>query len=327
MANFFLQIIKPKGLHAKWLIFITLVAVLVLEAGGYFEQVRTHLNTEQLTFTAGEFSISAYGILRGLIVIALIFWVTAIASDIVESRISKIRKIRAANRALITKILQIAIYVIAFLVTLDVIGIDLTALTVFSGAVGIGLGFGLQKVASNFISGLILLFEKSAEQGDLIELSDGTIGFVRKSSARYTLLETFDTKEVLIPNEDLITGRMTNWTLTNNKGRIEIPVGVSYGSDIDKAHELILEAAKEHPRCIDDPPPACYLRNFGDSSVDFMLLFWVGDVTEGRWLPQSEVMFSIWHKFKEHGIEIPFPQRDLHLKTPDMLKIKTHGKT
>lgn len=326
MANIWLNIIKPKGIYAKWLIFLTLAAILALGSSGHFDIVREYLDKDALTFQAGGFKISVYKALKSILIVILVFWAAAIASDFAEKRIGKFRKIRAANRTLILKIVHIGIYIIAGLFALDIVGIDLTTLTVFSGALGIGLGFGLQKIASNFISGLILLLEKSVEQDDLIELSDGTFGFVRKAHARYTLIETFDSREILVPNEDLITNRVVNWTLTSSKGRIEIPVGVSYGSDIEKAQELILEAAKAHPRCIDDPEPKCYLRNFGDSSVDFILHFWVADVAEGRWVPQSEVMFSIWRKFHENDIHIPFPQRDLHLKTPDMIKVKSNAK-
>ena len=270
--------------------------------------------------------MSVYGALRAGLTLALLFWIAAIVSDIIEKRLGKVRRLRAATRTLLTKIIQIALYFVVFLMAMNVVGIDLTALTVFSGALGIGLGFGLQKIASNFISGLILLMEKSVEYGDLIELPDGTVGFVKKSAARYTLIETLDTKEILVPNEDFITNRVTNWTLSNPKGRVQIPVGVSYDSDIEKAQALILEAAREHSACIDEPAPQCFLRNFGDSSVDFVLHFWVGDVTKGRWGPQSEVMFEIWRKFKKNKIEIPFPQRDLHIKTSDVIKVKNNGK-
>lgn len=326
MTNLWINIIKPKGIYAKWLVFLTLAAVLVLGGSGHFDVVRDYLDTEALTFKAGNYQISAYKALKSILIVILVFWAAAIASDFAEKRVGKFKKIRAANRALILKIVHIGIYIIAGLFALDIVGIDLTTLTVFSGALGIGLGFGLQKIASNFISGIILLLEKSVEQDDLIELADGTFGFVRKAHARYTLIETFDTKEILVPNEDLITNRVVNWTLTSNKGRIEIPVGVSYGSDIEKARDLILEAASEHPKCIEDPEPRCFLRNFGDSSVDFILHFWMADIREGRWAPQSEVMFSIWRKFHENDIEIPFPQRDLHLKTPDMIKVKNDAK-
>lgn len=317
MKNLWVNILKPKARNAKWLIFLVLVMISVLGASGYFDVAKQYLNTEALTFQIGEYKISAYGVLVAIVTLILIFWVAAIGADVVEKRIGTMDRLRPATRILLVKIIQIAIYVIALLFSLDIIGVDLTTLTIFSGALGIGLGFGLQKIASNFISGLILLLEKSVEENDLIELPDGTFGFVRKARARYTLVETMDTKEILIPNEDLITDRVTNWTLSSSKGRIEILIGVSYGSDIEKAHHLIVEAAREQPRCIDDPEPKCFLRAFGDSSIDFVLHFWVADVTQGRWQPQSDVLFEIWRKFKQHDIEIPFPQRDLHVKSRD----------
>jgi small-conductance mechanosensitive channel len=315
MKSFLLSIIKPNNAWAAWLLFLTLAGTVAAGLTGHFEIVRQYLDTDTLTFSLGNIRISAYTALRALLVVALVFWTTAILANLVEKRLSKLSKVQTTTRILITKVIQIALYVIASLVALDLIGLDLTTLTVFGGAIGIGIGFGLQKIASNFISGLILLLERSVEQDDLIELPDGTTGFVRKSSARYTLVETFDGKEILIPNEDFITNRVTNWTLSTTKARIQIHLGVSYGSDIEKARELILEAAREHPRCIEDPAPQCFLLNFGDSSVDFTLLFWVANVVEGRWAPQSEVMFAIWKKFRENGIEIPFPQRDVHIKS------------
>jgi len=318
MKSFLITLIKPTGAWARWLVFLMLAGIVAAGVTGHLEIARTYLDTDSLTFEVGNVRISAYTVLRALAVLALVFWTTAIIVDVVDSRLEKLTKMRSTTRILVTKVFQIAIYVLAGLIALDMIGLDLTTLTVFGGALGIGLGFGLQKIASNFISGLILLLERSVEQDDLIELPDGTSGFVRRSSARYTLIETFDGKEILIPNEDFITNRVTNWTLSSTKARIQINLGVAYGSDIERAQELILQAAREHPRCIDDPAPQCFLLNFGDSSVDFTLLFWVENVVDGRWAPQSEVMFAIWRKFREHGIEIPFPQRDLHIKSGEV---------
>lgn len=318
MKSFLITLIKPTGAWARWLVFLMLASIVAAGVTGHLEIARTYLDTDSLTFEVGNVRISAYTVLRALAVLALVFWTTAIIVDVVDSRLEKLTKMRSTTRILVTKVFQIAIYVLAGLIALDMIGLDLTTLTVFGGALGIGLGFGLQKIASNFISGLILLLERSVEQDDLIELPDGTSGFVRRSSARYTLIETFDGKEILIPNEDFITNRVTNWTLSSTKARIQINLGVAYGSDIERAQELILQAAREHPRCIDDPAPQCFLLNFGDSSVDFTLLFWVENVVDGRWAPQSEVMFAIWRKFREHGIEIPFPQRDLHIKSGEV---------
>lgn len=294
---------------------LSFIAVLIFT--DTLDYLKSSLDTEELTFKAGKFKFSLYEIFRSIIYIVLIFWSTSIVSGFIEKRIYKIKKLKAATRDLTIKLVQIFLYVIAFLVVLDVVGIDLTALTVFSGAAGIGLGFGLQKTASNFISGLILLYERIIEPGDLIEMDDGTQGFVKKTNARYTVIETWDSREIIVPNEDLMTNKVTNLTLNSSKGRLDIEVGISYKSDVHKAKDLILKAATEHKLCLKDPEPMCFMTEFGDSSVNFLLHFWIGDVSEGRLLPKSEVLFSIWDKFKENDIEIPFPQRDLHIKSMD----------
>ena len=307
------KVLKP-GLLSANLLLVGMIGGLFLLS--YFEitpQIKEMFSAPQYTYQIGESEITAYLVMKSIVTAIVIFWLAAILSAFGERRIGNIRKIRASSRVLFTKIFQIAIYIVAFLVGMDVIGIDLTTLTVFSGAVGIGLGFGLQKIASNFISGLILLMERAIEVGDLIELDGSTTGFVRKNSARHTLIETLEGREIMVPNEDFITNRVINWTYSNTKARIDVPVGVSYNSDLELVQKLIIEAALEHPMCSKDPAPNCFLRNFNSSSVDFLLLFWVDDVTQGRWAPQSEVMFTIWRKFKENGVEIPFPQQDIHL--------------
>jgi small-conductance mechanosensitive channel len=258
--------------------------------------------------------------LKAIFIITILFWIASLLADISEKKIKNISKISSSNRTLIAKALQIFIYFITTLIALDFLGIDLTALAVLGGAVGIGIGFGLQKITSNFISGLILLIEKSIEEGDLIELDDATVGFVKHTSARYTLVETFEGRELMIPNEDFITNRVTNWTFSNTKGRIDLDVGVSYGSDLDKVSEILLAAANEHPRCSTNNAAECFLVGFGDSSVNFTLYFWVDDIIEGRKRPRSDVLFSIWRKLKDNNIEIPFPQRDLHIKNPEAIK-------
>ncbi len=321
-----LNIFKSKSSFAKWFIFLALATIIGFGSVGYFDSIRNQLDTAAFSFSFGEYRVSLYVIIKATLIVIFIFWAATVVSDLISVRINRFQNLRAANRELLNKIIQITIYLVSFILALDILGIDLTTLTVFSGALGIGLGFGLQKIASNFISGLILLLEKSIEQGDLVEIGDGAVGFIRKASARFTLVETFDGKEIMIPNEDFITNRVTNWTYSNTKGRVEIGVGVSYGSDLEKVFELLLQAASEHPRCATEPEPACYLREFGDSSVNFILHFWVQDVTTGRWGPKSQVLFSIWHKFKENGIEIPFPQRDLHLKSPQTINITSDAK-
>lgn len=286
----------------------------------YLHPIKEFLDSDDLAFKVGQTHFSAYLIIKATITVVMLFWLTGIFSEFGEKRIKSIKSIKASNKALITKAFQIFVYFFGFIIGLDVLGIDLTVLAIFSGAIGIGIGFGLQKITSNFISGLILLFEKSVEDDDLVELADGTYGFIRHTRARHTLIETFEGKEIMIPNEDFITNRVTNWTFSDKKGRVEINIGVSYESNIEKTMELILEAAKEHPRCVDDPEPTCFLREFSDSSVNFLLFFWVADVTQGRFGPKSDVLRSIWKKFKEHNITIPYPQRDIYIKNSEALK-------
>lgn len=303
-----------KKFARRWLILAALIGIGVSSSAGWLDPVIVLLKQDEFSIRIGERVITFYDIVKSILVIVATFWIASIIIDFLESRVGKISRIRFSTRALIVKAIQVVVYFVAFLASLDVLGIDLTALTVFGGALGIGLGFGFQKIASNFMSGLILLFEKSIEKDDLIELSDGTFGFIRNTGARFTLIETFDGKEIMIPNEDFITSRVINWTYTTKQGRLEIPIGISYNSDTRKAMELLVEAAREHPKCSTSPEPVCFVRQFGDSSVNLLLYFWMDDVTEGRHKPQSDVMLAIQDKFHANGIEIPFPQRDLHIK-------------
>ncbi|SDE19533.1 MULTISPECIES: mechanosensitive ion channel family protein [Kordiimonas] len=309
------SIFRPRTVTAKGFVLIALSSLIAASYLGYLAPVEQLLDSEKLTFRFIDFTVSPYKILKAMTVIIVFMWLASVSVDQFEKRVGKITSVRASNRELITKAATLIVYFLATVLALDVMGIDLTALTVIGGAIGIGIGFGLQKITSNFISGVILLAEKSVELDDLVELTDGTQGFVRHSGARYTLVETFDGKEVMVPNEDFITNKVINWTLTNTKGRVEITVGVAYGSDLDKVKELLLEAASEHPRCSADPKPQCFLDAFGDSSINFSVYFWVDDVTEGRREPKSDVQFAIWRKFQAAGVEIPFPQRDLHIKS------------
>ena len=326
--SFTSEFFHPRTLISKLLIVVALAALVWAGAEGYLTPVKDVLDDERVTFHFFDFALSPYTALKALLILVAFFWISSFVSGQVEKRILSIPTMRASNRELMSKAATLAIYFILIVAALDMIGIDLKALTVVGGAVGIGIGFGLQKITSNFISGIILLAEKSVEVDDLIELTDGTQGFVRHTGARYSLIETFDGKEVMVPNEDFITGRVVNWTLTSKKGRVEIQIGVSYSSDLDLVYKLLLEAATSHERCIKDPEPHCYLDGFGDNSVDFTLHFWVDDVTEGRRGPKSEVQFTIWRLFKENNIEIPFPQRDLHIKgLPEALKAANTAKS
>ena len=314
MASKIITLLKSKLAWSN-IAMIGLFAV-VLWAGyeGHLRILEEFLDQDRYSFKIGELKLTPYDVGEMLFIVLLIFWVAALIAGLATKYIGKLTRVKMSNRVIITKILQILIYVTAFLTTLNFLGINLTALTVFSGAIGIGLGFGLQKIASNFISGLILVFEKSVNVGDMVELSDGTFGTIKHSSARYTLLETYDRQEVLIPNEDFITDRVKNWTFSNAVARIRMTIGVSYGTDLGLAKKLILDGVKSVDILATDPAPVCHLHEFGDSSVNFLVFIYVPDVRQHYFDAQSEAMFAIWRLFQEHDIEIPFPQRDLHVK-------------
>ncbi|MDA0944880.1 MAG: mechanosensitive ion channel [bacterium] len=267
-----------------------------------------------LAIPIGSITINPITLLKAIGLIGILAWGISVIMQWLNKHIKKNKRLKSSTKALLSKSLEIVLYLLLLIIGLRVLGIDLTALTVIFGFLGVGIGFGLQRIAANFISGIILLFENAFEVDDLIEMDGGIYGFIRQINARYTRIETFDGKEIMVPNEDFITHRVTNWTYSNAQGRIEINVGVAYDSDIKHAQALILDAAKSHPQCSQYPEPEVHLRTFGDNAVNFLLFLFVDDVTQGRYAIQSEVMIMIWNRFKANNISIPFPQRDIHIK-------------
>lgn len=267
-----------------------------------------------LRFSFGSFSVTAWGVLAGILAFALTLWISLAIARLAEVRIQAIPNLSGSLKVLIAKFIRIALITIASVVAISSMGVDLSSLTVLGGAIGIGLGFGLQKVVSNFVSGIILLMDNSVKPGDVIEI-DGTYGWINNLRARYASVITRDGTEHLIPNEDLITHKVINWSFTDSLVRIRVPVGVSYNADPHQCIKLLLEAADSVPRILKSPAPTCPLRGFGDSSVDLELRFWVSDPANGLANAQSEVLLKIWDSFKANNIEIPFPQRDLHIRS------------
>ncbi len=215
----------------------------------------------------------------------------------------------------ITRLVHYTILLIGFVILLQTMGASLTKLTILGGALGVGIGFGLQTIVNNFASGLILLFERPIKVGDTIQLGMD-LGEVKKLGLRSTIIQTFDNAEIVIPNSDLIAGQVTNWTLAERKARVKIPVGVAYGSDIPNVLEILLAVAREHPMILTTPSPNALFLAFGASSLDFELRVWIADFTDRRQV-QSELNQEINSEFADAGIEIPFPQTDLHLRTVD----------
>jgi small-conductance mechanosensitive channel len=262
-----------------------------------------------VSFTLGSVTLNLYGVLKSLLAFGLLIWFVGWLVHKLERRLRRVRGLHVSNRALILKFFQIFLYFVVFVAAMQMMGINLTALSVFGGALGVGLGFGLQKIASNFVSGIILLFEKSVELGDLIELHDGTSGFVRHTGARYTLLEMQDGREIMIPNEEFISQRVVSWTHSNAQGRVEVIIHLDVNTDIVRARQLMLEAAKAHPKTLRDPAPVCFVNRFIEGTVEMQLFFWIGDMVDGRLEPKSDVLTKIWQLFREEKIIVSFPQR------------------
>jgi len=269
---------------------------------------------DRMSLKFGGIRISLFTVLEGLLTLALLLWGARVLARLLEKRIRGNTDLSPSIQVLFVKLSKATLIAAAILVGLRLVGIDLTALTIFTGAVGVGIGFGLQKIASNLISGIILLLDKSIKPGDVITVGT-TYGWVNSLGARYTSLITQDGKEFLIPNEDLITQQVENWSFSDKKVRLRIPVGIAYNSDVRKAIAICETAAKQTDRIIPEPPPICLLAGFGNSSVDLELRVWINDPVNGVKNVKSAVLLNIWDAFHEQGIEIPFPQRDVHIKT------------
>ncbi|MDH3512759.1 MAG: mechanosensitive ion channel [Gammaproteobacteria bacterium] len=271
---------------------------------------------DRAAFDIGTFRISILGVIEATVFLGVLLLISLNVGNFLDRRIQRIDELTPSLRVLIGKILRIVIILLAFLVAMSGLGIDLTALTVLSGAVGVGIGFGLQKVVSNFISGIIILMDESIKPGDTISLGD-TFGWIRELRARFVSVITRDGREFLIPNEDFITREVINWSFSDSYVRLDVPFGVSYDSDPHEVSRLAIEAAASVGR-VDSTrtQPVCWLTAFGDSSLDFLLRFWIRDPQQGLTNIRGKVLLALWDTFKEHGITIPYPHREVIFKTP-----------
>jgi len=267
---------------------------------------------DSLSMQMGQTRISVLATGKLILSVALL-WVLALwLAALFENRISQAQYINVSMRVALVKLSKFVLLVVAFLLALNAVGIDLTALAVFGGALGVGLGFGLQRIASNFISGFIVLFDRSIRPGDVITI-DNTFGWVQELHARYVVVRDRDGVERLIPNETLITTEVINWSYTDRNVRLKIPVSISYDNDPEQAMDLMMEAAKTSARVLADPPPAARLMAFGDNGIELQLRVWIQDPEAGLANVRSDVNVAIWRLFKQAGIVIPYPQRDLHI--------------
>jgi len=262
----------------------------------------------------GQVRVSPLTLLKIALALWVSLWLANGLATLVERKLERTESVAPTMRVLGAKLTRIALITAAFLIALSAVGIDLTALAVFGGALGVGLGFGLQKIFSNLVSGVILLMDRSIKPGDVIAVGT-SFGWINHLGARYASVITRDGIEHLIPNEELITQRVENWSYSNDLVRLRIPIGIAYHSDPRLAMKLCVEAAEMMPRVQLQPEPRCQLMGFGDSSLNLELRIWINDPQNGRANIISEVLLGVWDRFQEHGIEIPFPQRDLHLRS------------
>ncbi len=277
---------------------------------------------DAIALDLGETRISILLILQAIFILGVLLALARFLASTTTSRIRRNPEISPSMQVLGVKFAQILLYGAAFFIGLKVIGIDLTGLAFLSGAIGVGLGFGLQKVVSNLVSGVIILLDKSIKPGDVISLGD-TFGWIHSLGARYVSVVTRDGREYLIPNEDLITGQVVNWSHSNEFVRLDIPFGTSYNDDPHLVRKLAVEAAGSVERVLTDRAPVCHVTGFGDSSVDFLLRFWIEDPSEGLTNIRGQIYLALWDTFQANGISIPFPQREVKLLEGSTLQADT----
>ena len=290
-----------------------LVPVAGLYALGIWDDITLRL--EETIVTLGNIRFSVMALLRGVIAGSILFWLGSWSNRQSASYIKSQEELRPATRELAVKAVEVTIFGAAFLLLLSIMGIDLTAVAVLGGALGVGIGLGLQQIAANFVSGVILLIEGQTTVGDYVELDGGQKGTIVKMTARACVLETFDGKWIVVPNDHFITTRVVNYSDQGSANRYDAPFSVSYETDINRVPEIIEAAVAALPFVLKAPDgPDCELRGFGESSVDFAVEYWVAGIDDGKNKYASQVNFAIWNALKSAGIEMPYPHRVIEVK-------------
>lgn len=296
------------------------IPVAILQVFGWLDDVSNFLDT--IDMQVGNIEVSLFDLARVLVFGSLLFWLGRISNNVGQQLIRNQEDLELGTREVFAKLFEVGLFVVIFILLLQVMGINLTALAVFGGAVGVGLGFGLQAIASNFISGIIILLDRSITVGDYIELEDGRTGIIRELKMRSTTLETFDGKDIMVPNEQFITTNFINWTHKNKKQRYSIEFQVAYKTDLHKLFGILREVVARHPQVIsgEDIPieerPDAEIAGFGDSGVDILIEFWMEGIDDGPNRVGADLLLMIWDALKENDMEIPFPQREVKILNP-----------
>ncbi|MBB1332351.1 MULTISPECIES: mechanosensitive ion channel family protein [unclassified Pseudoalteromonas] len=281
---------------------------------------------EAVSINLGNIQVSLYGLTRVLFFGAILFWLGRASSNVGKVIIRNQQTLDISTREVFTKLFEVGLFCVIALLLLNIMGVNLTALAVFGGALGVGLGLGLQSIASNFISGIIILLDKSLTIGDFVELENGKSGFVREFKMRHAILETYDGKDILVPNETFISSLLTNWTHKDPKQRYRVDFSVAYATDVRAMVEIIKQAVAEHPQVISGPEipfeerPDCEIDSFGDNGINMFVEFWMQGIDDGKNRVGGDLLLIILETLKAHNIAIPFPQREVRVLNEDMLK-------
>ncbi len=311
-ARIVIQLLR--GVHlARWMAWLVatlvFVAILSQSVGGLAPITDT---LDAIGFNVGRRRLSLLGAITILLTIVVLMAIVRVANRAIGHALAQTRGLDATQRLLGQKLAGIALLIAAFFFGIDALGIDLTTFAVFGGAFGLAIGFGLQKTVGNLIAGIILLMDRSIKPGDVIAVGD-SFGWVNKIGVRAVSVITRDGKEHLIPNEILMTQEVENWSYSDRNVRIRIPVGIAYDSDVDLAEELMLRAATESPRVLSDPKPIVWMTGFGDYALEHEIRLWISDPEGGMGNVRGDVLKRLWELFRDHGIEIPVPQRDIRI--------------
>ncbi|WP_333608110.1 mechanosensitive ion channel family protein [Arsukibacterium sp.] len=284
----------------------------ILHLAGWLPLVLDMLDS--LALTLGDTRVSVLSVLKLVFMIALAFTIAIWLAELISKRLQQSAYISPSMRVGFAKFSKFLLVTLAFLIALNAVGINLSSLAVFGGALGVGLGFGLQRIASNFISGFILVLDRSIKPGDVITVGD-KFGWVEQLNARYVVVRNREGVDTLIPNENLITSEVINWSYADPNVRVIIKVQISYDDDPEHAMALMLDCAYASPRVLKDPLPTVRLMEFADSGIELQLRVWIADLEKGTGAVKSDINLAIWRAFKQHQITIPYPQRDLHIKS------------
>ncbi len=297
------------------------IPLATLHVFGWLDDVTGFLDS--ISLSLGNINVTAYVLARALIFGSVLFWLGRISNSAGQQVIRNQASLDTGTREVFAKLFEILLFIVLFMLLLQIVGINLTALAVFGGALGVGLGFGLQQIAANFISGIIILLDRSITVGDYIELEDGRTGTLRELKMRSATLETYDGKDIMVPNEQFITTAFTNWTHKNKKQRYDLEFSVAYSTDIHKMVEVVRETVAKHPQVLSGDEatiaeqPDAEIDGFGDSGINILVEFWMEGIDDGVNRVAADLNLMIWDAFKENGIQMPFPQREVRILNPE----------